>query len=238
MQVTRLDIEGLMVLEPHVFADERGAFFESFNLARFREATGIDVDFVQDNHSISHKNVLRGVHYQAAPHAQGKLVRVVRGAAWDVAVDLRAGSPTCGKWAAVELTATNRKQFWIPQGFAHGFLALEDGTEILYKTTAYWHGASERTIRWDDPAIGVIWPTSEAPVVSAKDAAAGVPLMSAFGLNKLNTARSLTRRQCVPSANATVAPPISSDTKTRAPGTPAEGSADFKCDFNTSTRSG
>jgi len=175
MQVTRLDIEGLMVLEPRVFEDERGAFFESFNLARFREATGLDVDFVQDNHSISHKNVLRGLHYQVAPHAQGKLVRVVRGAAWDVAVDIREGSPTYGKWAAVELTATNRKQFWIPEGFAHGFLALEDQTEFLYKTTAYWHGASERTIRWDDPTLRVEWPLEGAPVVSEKDAGAVLP---------------------------------------------------------------
>lgn len=171
MQVTRLDIEGLLVLEPRVFEDDRGAFFESFNLARFREATGLDVDFVQDNHSISRRNVLRGLHYQAAPHAQGKLVRVVRGAAWDVAVDIRDGSETYGKWAAVELSTANRKQFWIPEGFAHGFLALEDGTEFLYKTTAYWHGASERSIRWDDPTIGVKWPLTGAPVLSEKDAA-------------------------------------------------------------------
>ena len=171
MQVTRLDIDGLFVLEPRVFADERGAFFESFNLARFRDATGLDVDFVQDNHSISHRNVLRGLHYQVAPHGQGKLVRVVRGAAWDVAVDIREGSPTRGKWAAVELTADNRKQFWIPEGFAHGFLALEDNTEFLYKTTDYWHGPSERAIRWDDPTIGVQWPLQGAPVLSDKDAA-------------------------------------------------------------------
>jgi len=171
MQVTRLDIEGLMVFEPRVFEDERGAFFESFNLTRFREATGLDVDFVQDNHSTSHKNVLRGLHCQIAPHAQGKLVRVVHGAAWDVAVDIRAGSPTYGKWAAVELSATNRKQFWIPQGFAHGFLALEDGTEFLYKTTAYWHAESERTIRWDDATIAVKWPLEGPPVISAKDLA-------------------------------------------------------------------
>ena len=173
MQVARLDIEGLLVLEPRVFEDDRGAFFESFNLARFRDATGRDVDFVQDNHSISHKGVLRGLHYQAAPHAQGKLVRVVRGAAWDVAVDIREGSRTYGKWASVELSAENRKQFWIPEGFAHGFLALEDGTEFLYKTTAYWHGPSERTIRWDDPTIGVKWPIVGMPALSAKDAAAG-----------------------------------------------------------------
>jgi len=172
MQVTRLDIDGLLVLEPRVFNDERGAFFESFNLARFREATGLDVDFVQDNHSISRKGVLRGLHYQVAPHEQGKLVRVVRGAAWDVAVDIRDGSPTYGKWAAVELSAENRKQFWIPPGFAHGFLALEDETHFLYKTTAYWHGPSERAIRWDDPAIGVPWPLQGEPVLSAKDALA------------------------------------------------------------------
>ena len=172
MQVTQVHIEGLLVLEPRVFADERGAFFESFNLARFREATGLDVEFVQDNHSISHRNVLRGLHYQAAPHAQGKLVRVVRGAAWDVAVDIRDRSPGFGKWAAVELSAQNRKQFWIPEGFAHGFLALEDNTEFLYKTTAYWHGPSERTIRWDDPALGVEWPLTGEPIISSKDAAA------------------------------------------------------------------
>ncbi len=171
MQLTRLDIDGLLVLEPRVFADERGAFFESFNLARFREATGLDVDFVQDNHSVSHKGVLRGLHYQVDPHAQCKLVRVVRGAAWDVAVDIREGSPTYGKWAAVELSAQNRKQFWIPAGFAHGFLALEDGTEFLYKTTAYWHGQSERTIRWDDPTLGVEWPLEGPPILSDKDRA-------------------------------------------------------------------
>ncbi len=172
MQVTRLDIAGLLVIEPRVFADERGAFFESFNLARFRAASGLDVDFVQDNHSVSHKGVLRGLHYQVAPHGQGKLVRVVRGAAWDVAVDIRGGSPTFGQWAAVELSAANRRQFWIPEGFAHGFLALEDDTEFLYKTTAYWDAASERTIRWDDPSLGVKWPLVGTPIVSAKDAAA------------------------------------------------------------------
>jgi dTDP-4-dehydrorhamnose 3,5-epimerase len=172
MQVSKLDIPGLLVIEPRVFADERGAFFESFNLARFRDATGLGIDFVQDNHSVSRKGVLRGLHYQAAPHAQGKLVRVVRGAAWDVAVDIREGSPTFGRWAAVELSASNRKQLWIPEGFAHGFLALEDDTEFLYKTTSYWSGASERTIRWDDPVLGVEWPLTAAPIVSAKDAAA------------------------------------------------------------------
>lgn len=173
MEVRRLDIDGLMVFEPRVFADERGAFFESFNEARFREATGFTGTFVQDNHSISHKGVLRGLHYQVPPHAQGKLVRVVAGSAFDVAVDIRQGSPTFGKWAGVELSAANRKQFWIPEGFAHGFLALEDGTEFLYKTTDFWHAASERSIRWDDPDIAVEWPVEGKPVVSVKDAGAG-----------------------------------------------------------------
>jgi dTDP-4-dehydrorhamnose 3,5-epimerase len=169
MQVTRLDIDGLFVFEPRAFEDERGAFFESFNLGRFREATGLDVDFVQDNHSVSHKNVLRGLHYQVDPHAQGKLVRVVRGAAWDVAVDIRAGSPSFGKWAAVELNALNRKQFWIPAGFAHGFLALEDETEMLYKVTTEWNAASERTLRWDDETVSIGWPVRDHLILSAKD---------------------------------------------------------------------
>lgn len=172
MDVQKLDIDGLMVFAPRVFADERGAFFESFNETKFREATGFEGRFVQDNHSISHKGVLRGLHYQLAPHAQGKLVRVVAGAAFDVAVDIRTGSPTFGKWAGVELSAANRKQFWIPAGFAHGFLALEDGTEFLYKTTDFWDAASERSIRWDDPEIGVDWPLEGVPVVSGKDAKA------------------------------------------------------------------
>lgn len=169
MQVTKLPIDGLFVFEPRVFADERGAFFESFNAQRFREATGLDVNFVQDNHSTSRKGVVRGLHYQLDPHAQGKLVRVARGAVFDVAVDIREGSPTFGQWAGVELSAENHKQFWIPRGFAHGFLALEDDSEFLYKTTDFWHGASERAIRWDDPEIGITWPLTTAPIVSAKD---------------------------------------------------------------------
>lgn len=177
MKVQRLDIDGLMVFEPRVFEDERGAFFESFNEAKFREATGFTGNFVQDNHSISHKGVLRGLHYQVAPHAQGKLVRVVAGAAFDVAVDIREGSSTFGKWAGVELSAANRKQFWIPEGFAHGFLALEDGTEFLYKTTDFWHAASERSIRWDHPKIGVTWPLDGEPVVSLKDSETRVKVM-------------------------------------------------------------
>lgn len=182
MEATRLELEGLVVFEPRVFADERGAFFESFNEARFREVTGFTGTFVQDNHSISHKGVLRGLHYQLPPHAQGKLVRVVAGAAFDVAVDIRQGSLTFGKWAGVELSAANRKQFWIPEGFAHGFLALEEGTEFLYKTTDFWHAASERSIRWDDPEIGVAWPVEGKLVVSGKDAGAvGLAGATVFG---------------------------------------------------------
>jgi dTDP-4-dehydrorhamnose 3,5-epimerase len=172
MQVTALEIAGLFVFEPRVFADDRGAFFESFNATRFREATGLDVDFVQDNHSISKQGVVRGLHYQLAPNAQGKLVRVVTGRVWDVAVDIRPGSPSFGKWAGVELSAENRKQFWIPAGFAHGFVALEDDTQFLYKTTALWHGASERAIRWDDPALAIDWPMPGEAIVSGKDAVA------------------------------------------------------------------
>ncbi len=169
MTVTRLDIEGLFTFEPRVFNDDRGAFFESFNDRTFREATGFTGQFVQDNHSISRKGVVRGLHYQLEPHAQGKLVRVVRGAVFDVAVDIRRGSPTFGKWAGVELSAANRRQFWIPVGFAHGFLALEDNSEFLYKTTDFWHAPSERSLKWDDPEIGIAWPLTTAPILSGKD---------------------------------------------------------------------
>lgn len=172
MHVTKLEIEGLMTFEPRVFSDDRGAFFESFNDRLFREATGFTGQFVQDNHSISRKGVVRGLHYQLAPHAQGKLVRVVAGAAFDVAVDIRRGSPTFGRWAGIELSAGNRRQFWIPPGFAHGFAALEDDTQFLYKTTDFWHGPSERAIRWDDPGLSIDWPLSGAPILSGKDAAA------------------------------------------------------------------
>ena len=172
MQATALDISGLFVFEPRVFADDRGSFFESFNDQRFREATGFAGQFVQDNHSTSHKGVLRGLHYQLPPHAQGKLVRVVSGAVFDVAVDLRPGSPSFGKWAGVELSAANHRQFWIPGGFAHGFLALEDNTQFLYKTTDFWHAASERSLKWDDPALAIEWPVTVTPLLSGKDAAA------------------------------------------------------------------
>ena len=186
MKITPTTIPEVLILEPKVFGDTRGFFFESYNRNALAVATGLNLDFVQDNHSRSTKGVLRGLHYQLPPYAQGKLVRVVRGAAWDVAVDIREGSPTFGKWAAVELTAANRKQFWIPAGFAHGFLALEDDTEFLYKTTAYWHGASERSIRWDDRTIGVAWPLEGAPILSPKDA-------EAPGLDTSNSGTSVLR---------------------------------------------
>ncbi len=175
MKATHLTIPELVLLEPRIFPDERGAFFESYNSRVFATDTGLDIAFVQDNHSISRQGVLRGLHYQLAPHAQGKLVRVVSGASYDVAVDIRPGSATFGKWVAETLNADNRKQLWIPAGFAHGFLALEDGTEFLYKTTDFYDRASERTIRWDDPALGIDWPLREV-LLSDKDAVA--PLLA------------------------------------------------------------
>lgn len=171
MQSTRLAIPDVVLFEPRVFSDARGAFFESFSQQAFKAATGLDRDFVQDNHSISAKGVLRGLHYQLSPHAQGKLVRVVVGAAFDVAVDIRRDSATFGRWVGVELSAANHKQLWIPEGFAHGFLALEEGTEFVYKTTAPYAPGSERSIKWDDPEIGIDWPLGDAPIVSPKDSA-------------------------------------------------------------------
>jgi dTDP-4-dehydrorhamnose 3,5-epimerase len=168
MKATPLAIPEVILFEPRAFEDERGLFFESFNQKLFEEAVGHPVTFVQDNHSISKKGVLRGLHFQRPPFAQGKLVRVVRGAAFDGAVDIRGGSPTYGKWVAEILSAENRKQLWIPQGFAHGFLALKEGTEFLYKTTNFYDKASEGGIRWDHPAIGVEWPFREV-MVSSKD---------------------------------------------------------------------
>ncbi len=164
-------LAGVYAIEPKVYGDDRGYFYESFNAARFAALTGAAVEFVQDNHSRSARGVLRGLHYQAAPRAQGKLVRVVAGAVWDVAVDLRPESPTCGRWIAEELSAANRRMLWIPAGFAHGFLTLEDGTEFLYKTTDYWSPAHERCIAWNDADLGIPWPLSGAPTLSPKDAA-------------------------------------------------------------------
>jgi dTDP-4-dehydrorhamnose 3,5-epimerase len=174
MKAEALSLSGLVLFEPRSFADDRGAFFETFNAERFRAATGLAADFPQDNHSVSRRGVVRGLHYQLPPHAQGKLVRVVAGAVWDVAVDIRRSSPTFGQWFGVELSAENRRQLWIPPGFAHGFVALTDGAEFLYKTTALWHGPSERAIRWNDPALGIAWPETGSPVLSDKDEAAPV----------------------------------------------------------------
>lgn len=170
MLATRTDIPDVLILEPKVFGDERGFFFESFNARHFSEITGLAVDFVQDNHSKSQKNVLRGLHYQLEPKAQGKLVRVVQGAVFDVAVDIRKNSPFFGRWVGVELSAENKRQLWIPPGFAHGFLTLSETAEFLYKATNYYSPDNERAILWNDPALAILWPTSENGVrVSAKD---------------------------------------------------------------------
>lgn len=160
-------IPGLVVVKPRVFPDDRGYFLETYKESDFLK-NGIPIAFVQDNHSVSSRGTLRGLHYQVPPHAQGKLVRVIRGAAWDVAVDLRPGSPTFLRWEGIELTADNKLMFYVPPGFAHGFVALLDNTEFLYKCTAEFDAASERGIRWDDPDIGIHWPLTEV-VVSAKD---------------------------------------------------------------------
>lgn len=173
MKVTPTALDGVLILEPRVFGDERGFFLESFNQRVFDEAVGRHVEFVQDNHSRSQRGVLRGLHYQLPPHAQGKLVRVVRGSAFDVAVDIRRGSPTFGRWVAATLDAESHRQLWIPPGFAHGFLALEDDTHFLYKTTAFYSRDCERAIRWNDSAIAIDWPLgAAAPVLAAKDAEA------------------------------------------------------------------
>jgi dTDP-4-dehydrorhamnose 3,5-epimerase len=168
MTFTRLAIPEVIVFEPKVFGDERGFFFESFNQRSFNDAVGSNVNFVQDNHSRSVKNVLRGLHYQIQ-QPQGKLVRVVQGEVFDVAVDIRKNSPTFGKWVGEVLSADNKKQLWVPEGFAHGFLTLSDTAEFLYKTTDYYAPAHERCIKWNDGAIGITWNIRGTPVVSAKD---------------------------------------------------------------------
>ncbi|MCO5791486.1 MAG: dTDP-4-dehydrorhamnose 3,5-epimerase [Blastomonas sp.] len=168
MIISPVDIPGPLVIEPKVFGDERGFFLESWNEARFKDA-GLDLAFVQDNHSRSAKGVLRGVHFQN-PNPQGKLVRVVSGAVWDVAVDLRASSPYFGKWFGIELSAANKRMFWVPPGFGHGFLTLEDGTDFLYKCTSLYEPASEQSLQWDDPAVGIDWPLGDiVPQLSQKD---------------------------------------------------------------------
>jgi dTDP-4-dehydrorhamnose 3,5-epimerase len=169
MNVIETALPGVLILEPRVFGDHRGFFMETWNAAGFA-AAGLDLTFVQDNHSRSQKGVLRGLHFQN-PGPQGKLVRVTSGAVFDVAVDLRTSSPTFGQWTGVELSATNKRMFWVPEGFAHGFLTLEDDTDFLYKCTAPYAPGSEHTLAWDDPAVGITWPDiGMAPLVSDKDA--------------------------------------------------------------------
>ncbi|WP_279205356.1 dTDP-4-dehydrorhamnose 3,5-epimerase [Obesumbacterium proteus] len=173
MNVIKTEIPDVLIFEPKVFGDERGFFFESFNQKAFDEAVGHSVDFVQDNHSKSSKGVLRGLHYQLPPFAQGKLVRCVEGEVFDVAVDIRKGSETFGKWVGVNLSAENKRQMWIPEGFAHGFLTLTESAEFLYKTTNYYHPQSELTIYWDDRDLNITWP-SRPLTVSNKDSNASL----------------------------------------------------------------
>ena len=171
MNVVTTDLPGVLILEPKVFGDERGFFYESFNAKAFEEATGLNPRFVQDNHSRSQKGVLRGLHYQLT-NTQGKLVRVTAGEVLDVAVDIRRSSPHFGKSVAVVLSADNHRQIWIPEGFAHGFVVLSDFAEFLYKTTDYYTPSAERSIRWDDPDLAIDWQLDEAPKLSHKDQAA------------------------------------------------------------------
>jgi dTDP-4-dehydrorhamnose 3,5-epimerase len=172
MKVTATALPEVLILEPKVFGDARGFFLESYNHRVFRAATGLEVDFVQDNHSRSARNVLRGIHYQVV-RPQGKLVRVVSGTVFDVAVDLRRSSPTFGRWVGVELTAESHRQMWIPAGFGHGFLVRSDCADFLYKTTDYWIAEYDRAVRWNDATLAIDWPLAgAAPIISAKDAAA------------------------------------------------------------------
>lgn len=173
MDVQNLSIPDIKIITPQVFGDDRGYFFESYNANKLKEAAGIAETFVQDNQSRSAKGVLRGLHYQVAPKAQGKLVRVLDGEIFDVAVDLRKDSPTFGQWVGEVISAENKKQIWVPTGFAHGFLTLSDTAEILYKTTDFWSPEHERAIKWDDPDLGIEWPAGTTPQLSEKDAIAG-----------------------------------------------------------------
>ncbi len=173
MNIIPTSIPDVLIIEPRVFGDERGFFFESFNQRQWAEKTGLNTTFVQDNHSRSAKNVLRGLHYQIQ-HPQGKLVRVTVGEVFDVAVDLRRSSPTFGKWEGVTLSEENKRQLWIPEGFAHGFLVLSDVAEFLYKTTDYWYPEYERSIIWNDPSLAIDWPLSGEPILAKKDAQGGL----------------------------------------------------------------
>ncbi|RON17523.1 dTDP-4-dehydrorhamnose 3,5-epimerase [Pseudomonas brassicacearum] len=168
MKVIETSLPGVLIIEPKVFGDERGFFYESFNAKAFEKATGLNPQFVQDNHSRSQKGVLRGLHYQLQ-NTQGKLVRVTAGEVLDVAVDIRRSSPNFGQWEAVRLSAENHRQLWVPEGFAHGFVVLSDFAEFLYKTTDYYTPSAERCIRWDDPTLAIDWQLEEAPQLSAKD---------------------------------------------------------------------
>ena len=177
MQIIKTSIPDVIIFEPKIFGDERGFFFESFNAKVFEQATGLNVDFVQDNHSKSAKNVLRGLHYQIE-QAQGKLVRVTHGEVFDVAVDLRQSSDTFGQWESTHLSAENKRQMWIPPGFAHGFLVLSETAEFLYKTTDFYSPQHECCLKWDDPAIAIEWPLQASPILSTKDSA-GLSLQDA-----------------------------------------------------------
>lgn len=176
MKVIPTEIPDVLIIEPQVYGDDRGFFLESFNQKDFREKTGVNTTFVQDNHSMSLKNVLRGLHYQI-PNPQGKLVRVVSGSVFDVAVDARKGSPTFGQWVGCILSAENKRIFWVPEGFAHGFLVLSDRAEFLYKTTNYYYPQYEKTILWNDADLGIDWPLETPPILSPKDQA-GQPFKS------------------------------------------------------------
>jgi len=175
MKVTATALPEVLLLEPAVFGDERGFFMESFNARRFREATGVQAEFVQDNHSRSVRGVLRGIHYQVVK-PQGKLVRVAAGRVFDLAIDLRRSSPRFGRWVGMELSDRNHRQMWVPQGFGHAFLVLSDCADFLYKTTEYWHREHDRSLRWNDPALAIDWPLQGEPLLAAKDAAA--PLLA------------------------------------------------------------
>jgi len=175
MKVTETRLPGVKIIDPLVFSDSRGCFLESFNQQRFGQLVQRDVTFVQDNHSVSTKGVIRGLHYQISPFSQGKLVRVVSGAVFDVAVDIRPDSKSFGKWVGVDLTGDNNRQLWIPEGYAHGFQVISESAVFLYKTTNFYSPEHERCIRWDDPTLSIDWPIKDKPLVSDKDAE-GLPL--------------------------------------------------------------
>lgn len=184
MKVIRTDLPEVLILEPKVFGDERGFFMESYNRRAFNEAVGYEVDFVQDNHSRSARGVLRGLHYQLPPHAQGKLVRVTYGRVFDVAVDIRRNSATFGKWVGVELDADRHRQLWIPPGHAHGFLVLSDTADFLYKTTTFYAPAAERAVVWNDPTIDIRWPLQGISKVSISEKDSNAPLLQTADIPK------------------------------------------------------